>query len=308
MYRGLFNLKNIDSMGDDDIVSLNINESGEFDNKTPDVNHPEVPFETGGASGHQTTVPGVKETPSAKPHDNASVSVPGGVKETPSSKPEDVKSIPVPSKVTLTSDEYNDALAALKKSFKEGYEIMEMLENVNVIDHNINDEQNEFVENAILVAMESGPMFEAVTRDDKDKVKEIVSKLRPEVYDYLHSEKVKFYKPSKLASALINQNRLLTQLINERLWQNLGVMIVDDHEEMVKKLNEKFKDELGDYKIVHYQTSASIVDLFRVKLNIKNFKNTYMLLVDKKFPSDLKKAIDEDNKNSSNEENDKKED
>lgn len=259
MNNGLFDLTNFESMNDNDIMYMSINESGEFAHKNPDTNHPEEHFEKDGASGKET-------------------------------------SIPVPSKVTLSSDQYNAALNSLKKSFKEGYEIMEMLENAS-IGESIHDKQNEFIENAILDAMESGPLFESLKRDDKSDVKEIVKKLRPEIYDYLKSEKIKFYKPSKLVSLFINPPRLINQLFNERLWQNLGVMVTDDVDTMIKKLNNKFKSELGDYKIVYYRTPASIVDIFRVKFNFKNFKDTYMLLVDKKFPSDLKKAIDEDNKN-----------
>lgn len=52
--------------------------------------------------------------------------------EAPSTKPYDAASIPVPKGTTITADAYNSALAALKKSFKEGVEIITMLENVNV--------------------------------------------------------------------------------------------------------------------------------------------------------------------------------
>jgi hypothetical protein len=95
---------------------------------------------------------------------------------------------------------------------------------------------------------------------------------------------------------------LVIQLFNERLWQNVGVVIVDDITDIVEKMNEKFAEELGDYKILFYATPASIVDLFRVKFNWKNFKNTYMLIIDKKFPSELKDAIDEDEKEYKDEE------
>lgn len=309
---GLFNLEKIESMGDDDVMSMNINEStAEFDSKEPDVNHPEEHFDKDATGAKETNIPvpgGDKETSSAKPDDAASVTVPGGDSETPKAKPVDAASIPVPTKVTLTSDQYNSALADLKKSFKEAVEIIEILESASIVETSINDQQTEFVENAVLEAMESGPMFEAVKRDDKDAVKEIVKKLRPEIADYLHDEKVKFYKPSKLASLFINQSRLVIQLFNERLWQNVGVVIIDDAADIVKKLNDKFAEELGDYKIVFYHTPASIVDLFKTKFGLKNFKNTYMLLIDKKFPSDLKKAIDDDNKESKSDDSSKDED
>lgn len=309
---GLLNLKNLESMGDDDVISMNINEStdNEFAEKNPDTNHPEEHFDKDATAAKETTIPvpeGDKETPSAKPEDEASVTIPEGDKEAPAAKPEDEKSIPVPAKVTLTSDQYNGALASLKKSFQECVEVISILENANVVDEEVTvvDQQEEFVENAILEAMESGPVFEAVKRDDKDAVKEIVKKLRPQIDEYLTSEELKFYKPSKFASLLINQARLVIQLFNERLWQNLGVVIVDDITDIVDKMNEKFAEELGDYKILAYMTPASIVDIFRVKFNWKNFKNTYMLIIDKKFPSELKDAIDEDEKEYKAEEDNK---
>lgn len=291
--KGLFDLSRIESMGDDDIISMNINEEAEFSTKTPDVNHPEVSFETNGASGKNTSTPSMSNH---KTYDNSSVTIPGGDKETPSAKPYDNHSISIPGKVTLTTDQYNNALNALKKSFKEGAEIIEMLENVNVVEVTVFDEQNEFTENAILSAIEDGPIFESVKRNDKHDVKDIVRTLRPSIKDDLKDDKVKFYKPNTFASLLLNQPRLIVQVICNRLWQVLGVVLIEEGnvDDLCKRLTEKYKDTLGDYKIIPYATSPSIVDAFRVKFNWKNMLSPYMLIVDRKLPSEIVNATKED--------------
>lgn len=204
MSKGLFNLENFDKMGENDVLAMNINEEAEFAHKNPDTNHPEEHFDKDATGAKETSIPvpgGDSETPKAKPYDAASVTIPGGDSETPKAKPYDVKSIPVPNKVTLTTDQYDAALSALKKSFKEGYEIMEMLEQANVVQKSVDDMQDEYTENvlfeSLLAAYEDGPIFEAVTRDDKKVVKEVVRKIRPKIESALTElvdGKVKFYK------------------------------------------------------------------------------------------------------------------
>ena len=54
---------------------------------------------------------------------------------------------------------------------------------------------------------------------------------------------------------------------------------------------EKYKDELGEYKIIHATAYPTIVDAFKSKFNWKNTKNSYFLLVDKKLPKEVKDAI-----------------
>lgn len=234
------------------------------------------------------------ETPTAKPWDLASVPIPGGDSEKPKANQYDNASVSIPTTTTITADVYNSALSALKKSFKESYELLEMLENTTIVTESVADKQSLYSQDVLLESMESGPIFEAVTREDKNDIKSIVKKIRPEVEKYCNNNGTKLYKPSKLAALFINPVRLVEQLIVEHLWQNLGVLITDDAKKFVELLNDEFKSDLGDYKIVYYKTPASLVDLFRTRFNIKNFKNTYMLLVDKKFPSELKNAIDAD--------------
>lgn len=245
---------------------------------------------------------GLQEEPKAKPYDANSIVVPGGDKETPNAKPYDGESgVPNPANVLLDEDEYNSALAALKKSFTEGAEILEMLMNSSVQHKSVEAKQNEFVEAALdeayYNAMCSGPMFEAVERGDKDEVKAIVDNIREDVFKFIKEQKFKVYKPSligRLISGIlvtpINTVAAIAQIWTTRLWQVVGVAIVDDDEALKKALNEKFKDELGDYKLLLAKCPASFLDLFRTKFNWKNGLRPYFILVDKRMPAEITKA------------------
>lgn len=136
------------------------------------------------------------------------VTIPGGNSETPSAKPYDASSVAVPAKTTITADQYNSALANLKKSFKEAADVVEALENASVITKTPEELQMEFtesyLENALLESYEDGPIFEAVDQSDKDAVKDIVRKLRPKVEKSLRSNNVEFYKPNLVARCIIS--------------------------------------------------------------------------------------------------------
>lgn len=300
MSNGLFNLEGYENLNENDILNMSINESSEFAHKNPDTNHPEVSFETNGASGKNTSVPPMG---THKLNDDASVSIPGGDSETPKAKPYDATSINNGGKVTLTTDQYDAALAALKKSFKEGYEIMEMLENVDVVQQTIEQRQEEYVESMIgdqlLTAYEDGPVFEAVDRRDKNDVKDIVRLLRPKIEDELEDAKIKFYKPNLIVRSLVglipgygslSAAAAIKQIWSTRLWQVIGVCIVEggNIEELTSSLTNKFKEELGDYKILYAASSPTILEIFRMKFGWKNTKGVFFLLVDKKLPKELK--------------------
>ena len=312
MNKGLFNLTNLESMGDDDIISMNINEStNEFSNREPDTNHPEDHFDkdTAAGSAPNVSIPGGdKETPNAKPYDKADVSVPGGDKESPSAKPADASSVSVPSKVTLTTSEYDNALAALKKSFKEGYEIMEMLEHADVVEKTVEQKQEEYVESVLseqlLLAYEDGPVFEAVKREDKDDVKELVRSLRPKIEDALHDAKIKFYKPNLVLRVLtgfipsgLTQPNLVSgihQIWVTRLWQVVGAVCTEpgNIKDVCDSLTKKYESQLGKYKILYVKAVPTVADLFRVKFNWKNDKEVFFILVDKKIPKELSEVED----------------
>lgn len=87
------------------------------------------------------------------------------------------------------------------------------------------------------------------------------------------------------------------QIFATKLWQILGVVHCGHGQDidLAKKLTEKYKDELGEYKILTSPASPSIVDSFRKAKKLKERNEPYFLLVDKKLPSELKefqKAVD----------------
>lgn len=300
MSKGLFNLENFDSMDDNDILKININEAGEFGSQNPATN-PTVDFDPNATSAkdNNVSVPGgLKETPTAKPAGGeVSIPVPGGNGETPSSKPYDNSSVSIPSKTTLTSDQYNQAISNLKKSFKEAVEVLDMMEGVRVVEKTTEQLQREYTESvlekAMLEAYEDGPIFEKVSRDDKDEVKEIVRNIRKKVKKQLKGDKIHFYEPHvflRLLLTTISAPSAFQQVWTNRLWQVLGVMHAEDGnvKELVGKLNTALKEDLGDYKIIESKTVPALYDMFKTKFNWKNRDEAFFLIVDKKLPSDLK--------------------
>lgn len=313
MNKGLFQLENFDSMKDNDLLQTSINEgSAEFDNNCPSSN-PTVDFDKDAtsASEHTNPVPGGdKETPSAKPVEGVNVAVPGGDKETPSAKPYDANDVPVPAAVTLTEDEYNQAITNLKKTFKEGYEALSILESASVVHKTTEEMQAEFTEAAIgdviLQSYEDGPLFEKVSRTDKHDVKKIVRKIRSGVARACKNDNVHFYQPNLVARILVGAITTpvgggshliagLEQIFATRLWQVLGICHAEDGniKTICDNLTEKFADELGDYKVLYVKAPMTIFDAFKTHFGWKDNRGAFFLLVDTKIPSEIRSAAKE---------------
>lgn len=300
---GFLDLTNLENKDSDDILNANINESG-------DVNIP----------------------------------VPGGLSEKPGGAKGDV-SIPVPSTTTITDKQYKDAITSLQKSFKEACEFMEVLAGATVVHESVEDQQYAYVENAvaeaILEAYDNGPIFEAVDRSDKNTVKKIVKELRTKLKSALDKDKIDFRNTKAITTILANAGlgagmnairgaaagaagaavgaiggaiggavSASLSFWNTRMWQIVGVMNIEDAnvKEVFDDLNEKFKDDLGDYKLLYVKTIGNVFDLFRNKFGWKNHRNTYFVLVDKKVPSEIKKMQEEISKELKEKENDSKSD
>lgn len=322
---GLFNLGSVGS--DDEVLSLNI-ESAEFSENDPATN-PTVDFDKDAtsASEHNISVPGgLKETPSAKPYDATSMPAGG---ETPNAKPYDSASITIPKGTTLTSKEYNDALDALQKSFKEGAEMLDALRQVTVVEESVEERQQRYVESvldeALLEAYENGPIFEAVKKDDKDAVKAIVKTLRGKIPGMLKGAGIKFKPPKTFLRLLLNSRRIggmhgtetskdnvadTVSWWTTRFWQVLGVVYCENAniKTLIEKLNNELADELNGYKILYSLSIPGLYDLWNLKFGWKNRKEVYFLIVDKKLPKELKElqkdmadAISEDKKDSNDE-------
>lgn len=95
-----------------------------------------------------------------------------------------------------------------------------------------------------------------------------------------------------VSTAIKELTKTVNNMIATRMWQILGICHIEDKtiDTITANLQEKFKDELGEYKILAVKVVPTIADQFRMKFGWKNNLKTYMLLVDKKLPSEIKKA------------------
>ena len=121
-----------------------------------------------------------------------------------------------------------------------------------------------------------------------------------------------------VAAGSVSQANLpaaLQQIWTTRLWQVIGICHMEEGNigEVTKMLTEKYKDELGEYKILYVKAIPALLDALKTKFNWKNSKGAYFLLVDRTIPKDIKefqdtfkKVVEEKENNSEGE--DKKED
>lgn len=287
MKNGMFDLGNFTESTNDEVLDTPINEEGEFasnSNATNDVdNH---------LTDAKVSVPADKNYSSIW---DCSISVPDGLSETPKAKPYDAASIPVPQGTELTTDEWNKAMSALKQSFKEGYELMGMLESMKIVEKSKNQIQQELMDNAMYEAMlqsiEDGPFFEEVDRSDKNEIKAIVRKIRRSVKKVLADYDMEFGSMPALVDILAGGG--LTRIWNTRLWQYVGVTYCESGNinKLMDKVNEELSDQLGEYKLLHVPVLANIVDIFRLRLGWKTNKQVYMLVVDRELTKETKDDI-----------------
>jgi len=238
------------------------------------------------------------------------IPVPGGDKESPSTPKysDGYTNIPVPSSAVITVDEYNKALALLKKSYKEGFDTIAALEKCQIVNKTMEEYQDEFTEavldEALLESFEDGPYFEAVDRKDKGNVKTIVRNLRSKIVSSVKDEGYKIYKPAvviRLLCGLIPVAGTKTaasgvhQVWTKRLWQVLGIVNIEtaNVKELCDKLTDEFKDDLGEYKVLYAKALSSLHDTFVNRFGWKNSRSSYFLLIDKKLPSEIKTFQDE---------------
>lgn len=120
------------------------------------------------------------------------------------------KAVSVPADVTLDADAYNQALDALKKSFKEGAEVLEMLQHASIVNsynESVFDEQDkysaELVTEALFNSYCDGPIYETVDRRDKDDVKRVTSEVRGSVERMLEDNDVQFCKARRIFPLLM---------------------------------------------------------------------------------------------------------
>lgn len=219
----------------------------------------------------------IPEKPTAKLEGDTTNQLPGG--EQPATRPKDETKIMTGGGTEIKADVYNSAMDALKKSFKEATELIDMLTNCTIVEKSIAELQAEFTENAILESYDNGPYFEKVDRADKDEVKEITKNIRTKVGKYVRDEGYKFIP------------RKVVDVWAAYMWQTLGLVYIEaaNVTKLCDDLNEEFKEELGEYKIIPVACIAGLIDAVRVKFNWKNTFGVFALLIDKKMNSELKK-------------------
>lgn len=242
------------------------------------------------------------------PIESTKVDVPGGDKEEPSKQG-----------IKLDADTYNSALDALQKSFNEGAQIAAMLKNAQITENSLESKQAQFteaaIEDALLASFENGPMFESVKKADKKEVKDIVTKIRKSIFTYLKEKDIRSTKPAIIARLLFDLNANFSgtnvkiyngntirydefNLANTYLWQVLALVEAENDEidGIVDDLINKYKEELGEYTIISYQTGLSSTELARLNKLTKDFsknkKQAFMLFVDKTLPKKEAKELD----------------
>ena len=228
----------------------------------------------------------VAEKPTAK-HNEVGVPVPGGDKETPDSKTKNETPIRIPASKEITTSQWNQAMSALKQSFKEAAELLGVMENCTIVEDGDTtmDAQMEFTEAAILESLDSGPYFEKVSRTDKSAVKEIVANLRKNIIKDLKADGLKAYKPSTIARMILQLN-----FWSMRFWQVVAAVCVEEGNvnDVCKRLTEKYASDLSGYKILPVKVAPSVVDLFRKRFNWKTKMKVFFLMIDKKLDSEVK--------------------
>jgi hypothetical protein len=204
---------------------------------------------------------------------------------------------------------------ALKKSFKEGAEIMEMLEKVKVVPNKTaDDEQKAFTENAIYEAMVdsyyNGPIYESVQKENKAEIKDIAKKVRKALCKFTRNIKWYFKKINGGVRLGLLDPFLLSHFgdgLKLYSWQMVciiyparGTKIGDS----IKALNEEFAEVTGDkyeLKIVKIKMgwfSSDVEDLSdEEKEKTRSLWHYYMVIVDEKSaktPNEVEIKVNKD--------------
>lgn len=238
-----------------------------------------------------------------------------GVVETPSGKPYDAEAISVPKTEVITVDAYNSALVSLKKSFKEGAEIMEMLEKVKVVPNKTpDDEQKTFTENAIYEAMVDsyydGPIYESVQKENKAEIKALAKKVRKQLCKFTRRIKWYFKKINTGVRLGLLDPFILSKFSNDLKlysWQMVCLIYMARGtavKESIKSLNDEFAEILGDkyeLKVVKIKmgwVTGNVADLTdEEKEKTRSIWHYYMVIVNEKgddTPNEVEIKINKD--------------
>lgn len=202
-----------------------------------------------------------------------------------------------PEAMTLTTEQYKSIMGQLQKSFNEGVAIMDKLSKATVVEQDPAAAQVEYTEEclaeAYLQSIEDGPIFEAVDREDKYEIKEIVRSIRGKIATICKENGAKFYKSSLLLRSgykdmdtLMDTKAKGISWVTTRLFQLIGMVLIDpsDIKDLTDELNEEFADKLGNFQIVSAICPPTLLDYIRTNGVWKNMgeQRPHMLLIDSK--------------------------
>lgn len=133
MNKTMFELNLFEQAETKDVLDTPIEEgTQEFETKSPASPTEHIDKD---CSGEKDVAAKPAEKPAAKPADGEMGPVNAQTQaEAPTAKPYDANSVSIPGKVTMTADQYNQAITQLQKSFKEGAELLAVLQGAEIIE------------------------------------------------------------------------------------------------------------------------------------------------------------------------------
>lgn len=248
------------------------------------------------------------------PEHNSGTSVPQTLENLESKvQGADVTKITIPKGSEITASAYNKAIDNLQKTFKESMNllnesmnIMNELRNVRSVKADVSDP--EFMENAeydaVYESAINGAIFEAVDRSDKEAIKDILKKIKNDFKKYIVNDHDGEFKDANMTFRIVMSlltgfyDQTAKMIWNSRLWQIVGIIYAEEGNigKILDDFNEKHSEELGNYKLLHSKLPATFMDLVNLKFGWKNDKDVYLVVVDKKLPSEIKKMLSETEK------------
>lgn len=236
---------------------------------------------------------------------DVSIPVPGGLSGTPSAKPYDAASIPIPNKTTITADEYNSTLDALKKSFKEASDVMTALQEMKIVDKTPEQCQEEYteacLEEALMESYMNGPLFEAAKDDKKDDIKKAVKTIGKKIKQSRSNNEENPYnlRESTWLARILGGNKEA----GRNAWKTVGTFTAkkSDFKKAISSFTSTYKEDLGelffnadlicDFDELSKADNLKEKDKKNIEDTAKNVGDSYVLFIDstkKETPSTLK--------------------
>lgn len=260
---------------------------------------------------------------------DGSVSVPGGTGERPSASPEGGEkgpSIPsgdgsgkgyemgpsIPKGIELSTDEWKRNMAALQKSFNEGLEVMQMLQECRIVNKTTEELQAEYTESviddAIFESCVDGPYYEAVDKANKAEVKKLAKQIRNVLCT---SKRNRNWRKSKTSAGEKFTGILKPFMFNirnkdieARAWQIVCYLFPEKRlalKHVLEDLTNEFKDVLGNYKfkivrMKNFMKAENLSEHDEKRSAIKDGLYLYILMIDdgsNDIPASINVDVDE---------------